>query len=163
MKGTTFGSCTALAAGALLAGGLVMSPAAYAVEPTEATATYDCGSFGSGAATLTATQDGTAATITLTSSAVTAPIPIAENSVTSSLTLAKNGTDTAVFTGSSNPAMATGDDVSTGPLTGTVAAGDSLDSLLPAADQDSLTITVMGITVTCDATSAQTPGPFVFD
>ncbi|WP_327324379.1 hypothetical protein OG735_18965 [Streptomyces sp. NBC_01210] len=141
--------------GVLAAGALVMAPAANAVTPDTATLSFDCGSFGSGTATLTATQDGTAATISVSTSAITSPIDLSANSVKSTLTLTKNGSDTATFTGNANPAIPAGSPVSTGPLNGTVAAGDSLEG-------KSLTVVVFGISVTCNATSAQTPGPFVF-
>src|SRR4051812_32530325 len=61
----------AMAVGALAAASLAFAPSALAVTPQSATITADCGSFGGGEATLTATQDGTAATITVTSSAIT--------------------------------------------------------------------------------------------
>ncbi|MBK3646776.1 MULTISPECIES: hypothetical protein [unclassified Streptomyces] len=149
----------AMAVGALAAASLAFAPSALAVTPDTATITADCGAFGGGAATLTATQDGTSATLTLTSSAITAPIALSENSITSTLTMANSatgGTDT--FTGTQNPAMAAGDPVTVGPLSGTVASGDSLD-----AYGGSLQMTVFGITITCTATGPQSPGPFVFD
>ncbi|WP_369215933.1 hypothetical protein [Streptomyces flavofungini] len=146
--GTVIGS-------ALAVGALALAPAAGAVDPQSATLSFDCGSFGSGTATLTAAQDGTSATIEVSTSAITAPIDIGAGAVDSTLTLTKNGSGTTEFTGSSNPAIPAGGAVSTGPLTGTVAAGDSLEGR-------SLRIVVLGITVTCNATSAQTPGPFVF-
>ncbi|WPO74137.1 MULTISPECIES: hypothetical protein [Streptomyces] len=146
---------SALGAGVLAVGALAMAPAAGAVEPRTATLSFDCGSFGSGTATLTAAQNGTSATIEVSTSAITAPIDVAAGSVDSTLTLTKNGSGTTAFTGNSNPAIPAGSPVSTGPLTGTVAAGDSLAG-------KSLKIVVFGITVTCEATSAQSPGPFVF-
>ncbi|MET9547716.1 hypothetical protein ABZY36_20785 [Streptomyces sp. NPDC006627] len=146
---------SALGAGVLAVGALAMAPAAGAVEPRTATLSFDCGSFGSGTATLTAAQNGTSATIEVSTSAITAPIDVAAGSVASTLTLTKNGSGTTAFTGNSNPAIPAGGPVSTGPLTGTVAAGDSLAG-------KSLKIVVFGITVTCEATSAQSPGPFVF-
>ncbi|GGT20876.1 hypothetical protein GCM10010271_25060 [Streptomyces kurssanovii] len=148
-------SSTLLAVAALAVATLAMAPAAHTVTPETATLSFDCGSYGSGTATLKAAQDGTAATIDLSTAAVTAPLPIGANSVRSTLTLAKNGTDTATFTGNSNPAIPAGGAVSTGPLDGTVAAGDSLEA-------KSLTVVVFGITAECTATSAQNPGPFVF-
>lgn len=141
--------------GALAATTLAMAPAAHAVTPETATLSFDCGSYGSGTATLKATQDGTAATVDVSTEAITAPIAIGANSVESTLTLSKNGTDTATFTGNSNPAIPAGGAVSTGPLAGTVASGDSLEA-------QALTIVVFGITVECTATSPQNPGPFVF-
>ncbi|MFF4231092.1 hypothetical protein [Streptomyces sp. NPDC001820] len=144
-----------LGIGVMAAGSLAMAPTANAVTPETATISFDCGSFGSGTATLTATQDGTAATISVSTSAITAPIPISANSVKSTLTLTKNGSDTATFTGNANPAIPAGGAVSTGLLDGTVAAGDSLEA-------NSLVVVVFGITATCNATSPQSPGPFVF-
>ncbi|MEU9619381.1 hypothetical protein [Streptomyces sp. NPDC048155] len=144
------GVCSILAAGTL-----ALAPTADAVTPTTATISFDCGLYGSGAATLTATQNGTSAAINLSTSAITAPIAVGANSVKSTLTLTNKGAGTVTFTGSSNPAIPAGSPVSTGPLSGTVASGDSLEA-------KSLKVVVMGITVTCNATSAQTPGPFVF-
>ncbi|MEV0171758.1 hypothetical protein AB0I00_11655 [Streptomyces sp. NPDC050803] len=158
MRGTRLSTGAALAVGTLALTGLVLAPAAVAVSPSTATITADCGFFGGGEATLTATQDGTAATMTLNSSAITAPVALAEDSIASTLTLVKAGGGTTVFSGTENPAMAAGDPVQVGPLSGTVAPGDSLE-----AYGGSLTMTVFGITITCTATGPQSPGPFVFD
>ncbi|MEU5211137.1 hypothetical protein [Streptomyces sp. NPDC020742] len=136
-------------------GTLALAPAATAVTPGTATITFDCGLYGKGKATLTATQNGTAATINVSTSAITPPIDVAANSVNSTLTLTRNGSGTIAFTGSSNPAIPAGSAVSTGPLKGTVAAGDRLAAT-------SLKVVVFGVTATCKATSAQSPGPFVF-
>lgn len=144
------GFCSALAAGTL-----ALAPTAEAVTPTTATINFDCGAYGSGSATLTATQSGTAATINLSTSAIKAPISVGANSVKSTLTLTNKGSGSVTFTGNSNPAIPAGSPVSTGPLKGTVAAGDSLAA-------KSLKVVVFGITATCNATSAQSPGPFVF-
>ncbi|GAA2591418.1 hypothetical protein [Streptomyces axinellae] len=146
----------ALGIGAAVAGTLALAPSAYAVEPQTATISFDCGTWGSGEATLTATQDGTAAAITVTTDAITSPIDVAAGSVSSTLTLSKNGSGTTQFTGNANPALPAGSPVSTGPMNGTVASGDTLEG-------QSLKITVLGFTVTCDATSPQNPGAFVFD
>lgn len=148
----------AVAVGALAAASLAFAPSALAVTPQSATITADCGSFGGGEATLTATQDGTAATITVTSSAITAPIALSQDSISSTLTMVKASGGTTAFTGTKNPAMAAGDPVTVGPLSGTVASGDSLE-----AYGGTLQMTVFGITITCTATGAQSPGPFVFD
>ncbi|MCX5107320.1 hypothetical protein OOK13_02025 [Streptomyces sp. NBC_00378] len=144
------GFCSALAAGTL-----ALAPTAEAVTPTTATINFDCGVYGSGSATLTATQSGTAATINLSTSAIKAPISVGANSVKSTLTLTNKGSGAVTFTGNANPAIPAGSPVSTGPLKGTVAAGDSLAA-------KSLQVVVFGITATCNATSAQSPGPFVF-
>ncbi|PSM43332.1 hypothetical protein C6Y14_10910 [Streptomyces dioscori] len=147
----------ALAAGTLAAS-LALAPGAAAVVPQTATIVAECGLYGGGEATLTATQDGSAATITLSSSEITTPLALAEDSVTSTLTLAKAGGGTTVFTGTENPAIAAGAGVTVGPLPGTVAAGDSLEAF-----GGSLQMTVFGITITCTADGPQSPGPFVFE
>ncbi|MFE9409724.1 hypothetical protein ACFYN0_13175 [Streptomyces sp. NPDC006704] len=148
----------ALAVGAVAAAGLAFAPSAAAVTPTTATATYDCGTWGGGGATLTATQSGTAATITLTS-AVTTPISVGANQISATLTLARSGGGTRVFSGKANPAIPAGSSVTIGPLGGTVAVGDSLNSYFAGT---ALKMVIFGITVNCDATTSQAPGPFVF-
>ncbi|MFG3661139.1 hypothetical protein [Streptomyces sp. NPDC047706] len=158
MKGMRIASGAALTIGALAVTGVLLAPAALAVTPGSATLTADCSGFGGGEATLTATQDGTAATMTLTSTEITAPIGLGADSVASTLTLVKGGGGSTVFSGRENPAMAAGDPVTVGPLSGTVASGDSLE-----AYGGSLRMTVFGITITCKATGPQSPGPFVFD
>ncbi|MFJ3619646.1 hypothetical protein ACIPSH_16055 [Streptomyces iakyrus] len=158
MRCKRIGAGAALAAGALAVTGLAFAPAALAVTPQTATINADCGTFGSGEATLTATQDGTAATVTVKSSAITAPIGLGEDSISSTLTLVKSGGGTVDFTGTENPAMAAGAPVEVGPLSGTVASGDSLEAF-----GGSLKMTVFGITITCTASGPQSPGPFVFD
>lgn|GEM_PF-1826946 len=158
MRTRRIGAGAAMAAGALAVASLAFAPSALAVSPDTATINADCGAFGSGSATLTATQDGTAATITVTS-AVTAPIALSADSISSTLTLVNNTTgSTSTFSGNKNPAIAAGDPVTVGPLNGTVASGDSLE-----AYGGTLQLTVFGITVTCTATGPQSPGPFVFD
>jgi hypothetical protein len=164
MRGTRSRSLAAgtIAATAMLAGAVALAPGAGAVAPTTATATYNCGIWGTGATTLTVVQNGTAATVQVTSSAFTAPLDIAANSITSTLKLTLNGGSTqTTFTGTINPAVATGSPVTVGPLPGTVASGDSLDSFT-AGTAYSLRIVIFGVTVDCKATTAQTPGPFVF-
>ncbi|MET9565947.1 MULTISPECIES: hypothetical protein [Streptomyces] len=146
----------ALAAGTLAAS-LALAPGAAAVVPQSATIEADCGVYGGGAATLTATQDGTSATLTVTSS-ITAPLALAEDSIASTLSLVKAGGGTTAFTGTENPAIAAGEGVTVGPLTGTVAAGDSLEAF-----GGSLQMVVFGITITCTANGPQSPGPFVFE
>ncbi|MEK2472565.1 MULTISPECIES: hypothetical protein [Streptomyces] len=155
MRHSKLGIGSLLGVGIALAGTLAMAPVSAAVTPDTATLSFDCGSYGSGTATLTATQNGTDATISVSTSAISSPIDLGANSVASQLTMTKNGTDTTVFSGNSNPAIPAGGAVSTGPLTGTVAPGDKLEG-------SSLQVVVLGITATCKATSPQTPGPFVF-
>ncbi|MDI3406360.1 hypothetical protein [Streptomyces cavernicola] len=147
----------ALATGSLALAGFVLAPGAAAVAPGTATSKADCGIYGGGSVTLTATQSGTSATITVTSSEITTPIAVEANSVQSTLTLTKAGGGTTTFSGKSNPAMEAGGGVDSGPLTGTVASGDSLDH------PGSLKLVVSGITVTCNSTEGLAPGPFVFD
>lgn len=157
MKGKRLATGAAMTVGMLAAAGLAFAPAALAVTPDTATIDADCGIYGSGEATLTATQDGTAATLTVTS-AINAPLALSEDSITSTLTLVDANGGTTSFSGTENPAIAAGDPVTVGPLSGTVASGDSLE-----AYGGSLQIVVFGITVTCTATGPQSPGPFVFD
>ncbi|MFE1802483.1 MULTISPECIES: hypothetical protein [unclassified Streptomyces] len=147
----------ALAAGTLAAG-LALAPGAAAVAPQTATIVADCGIYGGGEATLTATQSGTAATLTVSSSEITTPLALSADSVSSTLTLAKAGGGTTVFAGTENPAIPAGGGVTVGPLPGTVAAGDSLEAF-----GGSLKMTVFGITITCTADGPQSPGPFVFE
>ncbi|MDQ0930989.1 hypothetical protein [Streptomyces turgidiscabies] len=146
-----------LAAGSLAVTGLAFAPAAAAVAPTSATVTYDCGFFGGGSTVLTATQDGTLATVTVSSN-ITAPLPLAADSIATTLTLKKAAGGTTAFTGTKNPATPTGATVTLGPLTGTVASGDSLD-----AGGGTLKMVLFGITVTCTPAGNQTPGPFVYE
>ncbi|MFE9673248.1 hypothetical protein ACFYO5_03835 [Streptomyces sp. NPDC006259] len=158
MRGKRIGSGAALLAGTLAVTGLALAPSAAAVTPTTATVTANCGLFGGGAATLTATQNGTSATLKLSSTAITAPIAINANSITSTLTMANSAGAARVFTGTVNPAMAVGAPIVVGPLGGTVARGDKLDFY-----RGSLKMVVFGITVTCTAAGPQSPGPFAFD
>lgn len=157
LRSKRIGTGAALVTGVLAATALAFAPSALAVTPQSATITADCGIFGGGAATLTATQDGTAATVTVTSS-ITAPIALDQDSIASTFTFENASGGTTVFSGTKNPAMATGDSVTVGPLDGTVASGDSLE-----AYGGSLQMTILGIAVTCTATGPQSPGPFVFD
>ncbi|MEV2212512.1 hypothetical protein AB0H86_13830 [Streptomyces sp. NPDC050997] len=155
-KRTTTGA--AVLVGALAVTGLAFAPTAAAVTPTTATINASCGLFGGGAATLTATQSGTSATITLSSTAIKTPIAIAADTITSTLTMVKASGGTTVFSGKKNPAMAANSAVTVGPLSGTVASGDSLEFY-----GGSLLMTIFGIPVTCTASAKQAPGPFVFD
>ncbi|ARP74057.1 hypothetical protein LK07_10515 [Streptomyces pluripotens] len=157
MRGKRTATGAALVAGALAVTGLAFAPTAAAVTPQSATFTANCGIFGGGAATLTATQSGGSATLTL-ATAITTPLPLAKDSIASTLTMAKAGGGSTVFSGTKNPAMAAGDPVTVGPLTGTVASGDSLDVY-----GGSLKMVFFGITVTCTASAPQSPGPFVFN
>ena len=158
MRRIRLGVGPALAAGALAVTGLAFAPTAAAVTPDVATINATCTIGGSGVAPLTATQDGTSATVTVTSEGITAPIALAEDSIQSTLTLANASGGTVAFTGTENPALAAGDGVEVGPLTGTVAPGDSLDAF-----GGSLQMVIFGFPVTCTAGAAQSPGPFVFD
>ncbi|GGY63213.1 hypothetical protein ACWDE9_09510 [Streptomyces olivaceoviridis] len=158
MRGKRTATGAALAAGALAVAGLAFAPTATAVTPQSATITASCGIFGGGAATLTATQSGGSATLTLTSTAIKTPVAVAQDSIASTLTMVKASGGTTVFSGTKNPAMASGASVTVGPLSGTVASGDSLE-----AYGGSLKMVIFGITVTCTASAKQSPGPFVFD
>ncbi|MFM9595178.1 hypothetical protein ACKI1J_38015 [Streptomyces scabiei] len=158
MRRIRLGAGSALLAGTLAVSGLALAPTAAAVTPDVATINATCTIGGSGVATLTATQDGTSATVTVTSEDITAPIALAEDSIQSTLTLVNASGGTVAFTGTENPALAAGDGVQVGPLTGTVAPGDSLDAF-----GGSLQMVIFGFPVTCTAGAAQSPGPFVFD
>ncbi|MDX3580561.1 hypothetical protein OG920_15035 [Streptomyces europaeiscabiei] len=158
MRRIRLGVGSALAAGTLAVTGLALAPTAVAVTPDVATINATCTIGGSGVATLTATQDGTSATVTVTSEEITAPIALAEDSIQSTLTLVNASGGTVAFTGTENPALAAGDGVEVGPLTGTVAPGDSLEAF-----GGSLQMVIFGFPVTCTAGAAQSPGPFVFD
>ncbi|GHH18255.1 hypothetical protein [Streptomyces rubradiris] len=157
MRGTRTAMGAALAAGALAVTGLAFAPSAAAVTPQSATINANCGVFGGGAATLTATQSGTSATLTLSSSAIKTPVAVAQDSIATTLTMVKASGGTTVFSGTRNPAMAAGAAVTVGPLAGTVAAGDRLE-----AYGGSLKMVIFGVSVTCTATAKQSPGPFVF-
>ncbi|GAA3809803.1 hypothetical protein ACFS5L_44385 [Streptomyces phyllanthi] len=140
---------------------MALAPGAIAVSPTTATAYYDCGTWGSTILTLNAAQYGTTATITLGSSDMVAPIAIPENTTNAVLRLERNGgPDTTLFTGQTNPPVPAGSPIELGPLIGTVAPGDSLDSYVGG---DSLSFVIFGISVRCAAMTKQSPGPFVFD
>lgn len=154
---STLGTVAVLT-GALAAAGLAFAPTAGAVSPGSASAQYDCGSWGGGTANITATQSGTAATMTI-STAVTTPISVGADQINATLTLAKAGGGTRVFTGKKNPAVGAGQPVTIGPLNGTVASGDSLNSYFAGV---ALKMVIFGVTVNCDAVTSQTPGPFVF-
>ncbi|MDX3642043.1 hypothetical protein [Streptomyces sp. MB09-02B] len=158
MRRIRLGVGSALAAGTLAVTGLAFAPTAVAVTPETATINASCTIGGAGTATLTATQSGTTATVTLTSEEITAPIALAEDSIQSTLTFVKASGGTTAFTGTENPALAAGDGMVVGPLTGTVAPGDSLEAF-----GGSLQMVVFGITVSCTASGPQSPGPFVFD
>jgi hypothetical protein len=158
MRRIRLGAGSALLAGTLAVSGLALAPTAAAVTPDVATINATCTIGGSGVATLTATQDGTSATVTVASEGITAPIALAEDSIRSTLTLVNASGGTVAFTGTENPALAAGDGVQVGPLTGTVAPGDSLDAF-----GGSLQMVIFGFPVTCTAGAAQSPGPFVFD
>ncbi|MEU1663783.1 hypothetical protein ABZ547_09210 [Streptomyces sparsogenes] len=160
---------TAVAAGcaALLAGAMAPSATAApvspagAVSPATATAPYECGVLGGARITLHAAQSGTTGIITLGSD-LTVAVPVPANSMSTVLRLEKNGgPGTTTFTGGSNPAIPAGAGIESGPLVGSVAPGDSLDSYLGSG---ALRFVLFGtVTVSCAATAKQAPGPFVFD
>ncbi|MFF2013372.1 hypothetical protein ACFVWY_30505 [Streptomyces sp. NPDC058195] len=159
-----------LTAACAVAGALALAPAAHAVAPLAATATYDCGTWGSGQATLTAADSGTAKTIKITSSAITMPTGTTAdpNSITTTLKLTKTSggvTSEVQFSGKTNPGMSGGNPITLGPLkltSGTLAAGDSTNSKVlsspPSATNWSLQIVASSptsATVPCVATVTQ--------
>ncbi|MFF9349929.1 hypothetical protein [Streptomyces sp. NPDC014734] len=159
-----------LAAACSAAAALALAPTAHAVAPLTATATYDCGAWGSGLATLTAADSGTAKTVKVTSTAITMPPGTSAdpNSITTTLKLTKTSggvTSQVQFSGKTNPGMSGGSPITLGPLkltSGSLAAGDSTDSTVlptpPSTTQWSLQIVASSptsATVPCVATSAQ--------
>lgn len=94
-------------------------------------------------------------TISVSTPAISAPVDVAAGSVDSTLTLTNNGTGTSTFTGNSNPAIPAEQ-----PRVHRAAERDRRRRGQPGGQV--LKVVVMGITVTCNATSAQAPGPFVF-
>jgi hypothetical protein len=165
-----------LAAACSAAAALALAPTAQAVTPLTATATYDCGTWGSGLATLTATDSGTSKSIKLTSSAITMPPGTAAdpNSITTTLKLTKTSggvTSQVQFSGKANPGMAYPSPITLGPLkltSGTLAAGDTTDSLVlpgpPSTTNWSLQIVTSSptsATVQCVATGNQS-APFAW-
>ncbi|MET9222558.1 hypothetical protein ACIOC1_13670 [Streptomyces sp. NPDC088197] len=158
------GTIAVLSGGALFAG-LTLAPHAVAVTPATATASYNCGTWGSGTATLTATDSGGVKKLKLSSSTITVPAgtTVPPNSITTTIKVKKNGSTEVDFSGTVNPAM-TGA-VTLGPLpqsTGTLAAGDKTDSWVlsgtPSATNWSVKIVTTSPSVTtvyCIATSAQ--------
>ncbi|TWG03437.1 hypothetical protein [Streptomyces brevispora] len=163
----------ACSVGALLA---LSSPTASAVAPLSATANYDCGSWGSGVAKLTAADSGTSKTIKITSSDIKMPAGTSAdpNSITTTLKLTKVSggvTSQVQFSAKANPGMTGGNPITLGPLkltSGTLAAGDSTNSVVlatpPSTTNWSLQIVASSptsATVPCVATGTQS-APFVW-
>lgn len=163
----------ASAVGAMLA---LSSPTASAVAPLTATASYNCGSWGSGVATLTAADSGTNKTIKITSTAITMPAGTSAdpNSITTTLKLTKTSggvTSQVQFSAKANPGLSGGNPITLGPLkltSGTLAAGDSTNSTVlpapPSTTNWSLQIVASSptsATVPCVATTSQS-APFVW-
>ncbi|MFB7190542.1 hypothetical protein ACFCZT_35790 [Streptomyces sp. NPDC056230] len=165
-----------LAAACSVAGALALAPTAQAVTPSTATATYDCGTWGSGLATLTAVDSGTTKTIKINSMAITMPPGTSAdpNSITTTLKLTKTSggvTSQVQFSGKTNPGMISPNPITLGPLkltSGTLAAGDRTDSVVlsgpPSATNWSLQIVASSptsATVPCVATVSQS-APFTW-
>ncbi|MFD7867201.1 hypothetical protein [Streptomyces sp. NPDC057682] len=159
-----------LALGAVCSVGALLSlssPTAFAVTPTSATASFDCGSWGSGLATLTAADNGTTKSIKLTSSAITMPSGSSAdpNSITATLKVVKSGGGVVEFSATANPGMTYPNPITLGPLkitSGTLAAGDTtnLAVLTPPASATNNTLKIVTssptvATVYCVATSVQ--------
>ncbi|WP_327710928.1 hypothetical protein OG912_22175 [Streptomyces sp. NBC_00464] len=164
---------TACSTGALLA---LSSPTAFAVAPATATATFDCGSWGSGSATLTAADNGTTKSIKLNSSAITMPVGTSAdpNSITTTLKATKTSggvTSQVQFSAKANPGMTYPNPITLGPLklsSGTLAAGDSTNSVVlsPPATATNWSLLIVtssptSATVQCVTTSVQS-APFVW-
>ena len=147
MRGKRLGTVAALAAGTLAATGLAFAPAAAAVTPQ--TATINATAPSAAAVRPPSPPPRTARPRPSPSAPPPSPspLPLAEDSVTSTLTLVNASGGTTAFSGKKNPAIAAGGGVSVGPLDGTVASGDSLETY-----GGSLKMVVFGITITCTRT-----------
>lgn len=155
MKISTFVSGTA-GASALVMGALVVAPTASAATPTTATVQVDCGGWGTGKATLQAQLNGGAATVTFSTPVVWSSHSIPADSFRTTVTLSTASGKEVTFSGKSNPAWTLiGQPFDSGPVTGAVTPGEALQFT-------SITSTVGSFTVHCEATSPQSPGPFVF-
>ncbi|MBZ4322459.1 hypothetical protein [Streptomyces huiliensis] len=159
-------TATSVATAALLLGGLaVAGPAAATPAGVQVvSARYDCGPFGVTDLTIEATADNGVGSVRFSTGAGLAPADIPAGSISATLRLRKADGGVASFSGTANAATPAGQPVVVGPLTGPVAAGDRLDSYLPAAGSGdtSLSLNVLGTANTCTAVTAQTPGPLVF-
>ncbi|MFD4372065.1 hypothetical protein [Streptomyces sp. NPDC058486] len=158
MRRSTLGAAGALAAG-LATMSLAFAPtASAAVSPGSATATYDCGSWGGGTATITMTHSGSTAQVWITAP-VTTPVAVGADTINSTFTLDNSTGPDRVFTGKKNPAIPAGGTANLGPLTATpVVAGDRLNSYFAGT---ALKLVIFGVTVNCDALTSQSPGNFV--
>jgi hypothetical protein len=149
-------STLAIGTAAMVAGALVLAPTASAATPTTASVQVDCGAWGTGPATLRAGHNGSAATVTFATPVVWASHSIPANSLQTTATLTNASGEEVTFSGQSNPTWGQlGQPFYSGPLTGTVTPGDALQFT-------SITSTFGTLTVHCDATSPQSPAPFVF-
>ncbi|MEU5124689.1 hypothetical protein [Streptomyces mobaraensis] len=165
-------TAASVAAAALLLGGLATAGPAAAAAGSAAgssgvqtvTARYDCGRFGVTDLTIEGSADHGVGSIRFSTSGGIAPADIPADSVSATLRLRKADGGIASFSGTANAATPAGQPVVVGPLTGPVAAGDRLDSYIPAAGSgdSSLSLNVLGTANTCTAVSLQTPGPLVF-
>ncbi|MEV6106573.1 hypothetical protein AB0M28_17920 [Streptomyces sp. NPDC051940] len=138
-----------------------LSASAAAVTPATATASFDCGTWGSGSATLTAADSGGVKSIRFDSSAIKIPPDtfVDPNTLTTTARFTKNGGSTpdAVFSGTVNPPMDPGSDVTIGPIpltSANLSAGDTTNSYTAAW---SIRIQPPGgvAAVDCTATSSQ--------
>ncbi len=154
MKLRILGTGTAGAV-ALTMGALATAPVATAVDPTTATVRITCSSFASGQATLEARRDGAAVTITVFTPVVWVSHFMPADFMETTLKLSTEDGREVTFSGKSNPAMKLGDSFNSGPLTGTVTPGDTLEA-------KSVTFRFLQFREDCTVTSPQTPGPFVF-
>ncbi|WP_424210638.1 hypothetical protein ACN20G_00270 [Streptomyces sp. BI20] len=162
-------SAALVTAGALVSVA-ALATSAWAVSPSTATASYNCGTWGSGTATLTATDSGGVKKIKLTSTSITMPAGSSANpnSITTTLKVKKTAggvTSEVQFSGTVNPGMSGGNPITLGPIalsSGTLAAGNTSDSWVlagaPSASNWSLRIVTSSptaATVYCTATGAQ--------
>ncbi|MER7052099.1 hypothetical protein [Streptomyces sp. NPDC000351] len=155
MKISTFVSGTAGAA-AMAMGALAVAPPASATAPTTATVQVKCGYWGTGTATLQAQHNGRVATVSFSTPVVWASHSTPANSLQTTMTLSTASGKEVTLSGKANPAWTLiGQPYASGPVTGAVTPGEALQFT-------SITSTIGGVTVHCDAISPQSPGPFVF-
>lgn len=162
MLTTTTRVWTTATATIVLVGAFALSgrtgPRGVAVAPGTVTATYRCADQ-VGDVKLAAARRGEHATVEVRLPKFKAPVPLFGGVLSTKLTLATADGGTVTFKGADNPAMSRGEPVRSGPLRGTVRAGERLDSF---TGHQSLSAVVLGYRITCTALSDQRPGPFTF-
>ncbi|GGO83169.1 hypothetical protein [Wenjunlia tyrosinilytica] len=162
MLTTTTRVGTAAAATAVLVGAFVLSSRTenlgQSVRPGIVTATYKCADQ-VGDVKLSAAKKGSDATVEVRLPDFKSPVPLFSGVLRTRLTLARTDGGTVTFEGADNPTIARGEPVRSGPLKGTIKAGDLLDSRV---GRQSLSANVLGYKIKCVAKSKLAPGPLAF-